>query len=614
MRALTAIPGGEDHGRQSARSRRGMLRGLGARVFLLVALVSMPALAYILYSASAQRRAARERVEQSALVLARLSAREHARQIAGARDLLATLARPGATWWRDATGSQAFLVAVHQGFRHFANMGVLSPEGTLLHSVVAPRHPVEMGSLPVIHRALASRDVEVGDYQIGLIVGTPVLVLATVLRDEDDAVRGVLFVALDLHWFGQLAEQAALPEGSSFTIVDREGRILARSLEGATSIGTTVPGWADSGIPARREGVVNAVDVDGVRRLTAFSPLEGVKDVFVLVGVPERRALAESTQALVQSLFVLAFIATLVAAGGFTGAEVVVLRRVRALCRATRALAAGDLSVRASEVGGGELAELSVAFNAMASALETRQAEAAAAARERIAREEQLRVLSRSLQTAREQESARIARDLHDQLGQALTGIKLELARFERRLGRAADGASRDELTGTVADLAVHIDETIDIVRSISSELRPGVLDQLGLPAAIEWQAREFESRTGVRCALAIDSVAEGLDPDARTAVFRIVQEALTNVARHAQATAVDIELRGDRDGIELRVRDDGRGIGESATADPRSVGLAGMRERAELLGGRLSVSRRVGGGTEAYVRIPRARSGTEGP
>jgi signal transduction histidine kinase len=156
--------------------------------------------------------------------------------------------------------------------------------------------------------------------------------------------------------------------------------------------------------------------------------------------------------------------------------------------------------------------------------------------------------------------------------------------------------------------MAAQIDATIQTVRRISTELRPGVLDDLGLAAAIEWQANEFQTRTGIRCEVDVGSQEKAYSPEINTAVFRIFQETLTNIVRHAKAAAVQVRFVPEADRVLLEVKDNGCGISETAITSPRSIGLAGMRERAALLGGALLIQGVRGEGTTVTVRIPLPR------
>ena len=217
---------------------------------------------------------------------------------------------------------------------------------------------------------------------------------------------------------------------------------------------------------------------------------------------------------------------------------------------------------------------------------------------------EQLRQFSSELGRAREEEAARISREIHDELGQQLTGLKLDLAWLAGQVGPVRTEAETSwlEKVRSMSDL---VDLTIEQVRRIASELRPGVLDDLGLSAAIEWQAAEFESRTGIACRLQSDPEAEAVPPEHATAMFRIFQEALTNVARHARAKNVEVELE-KRDGtLRLKVQDDGHGIGDAELQASTSLGLLGMRERAHLLGGETTIRRGDPAGTVVEVSLP---------
>jgi len=149
------------------------------------------------------------------------------------------------------------------------------------------------------------------------------------------------------------------------------------------------------------------------------------------------------------------------------------------------------------------------------------------------------------------------------------------------------------------------IDTTIGTVRRIAMDLRPAILDDLGLPAAIEWQLQEFQTRVGIQCQLItnIDEIA--LDPDRLTAIFRVFQETLTNVARHANATQVEVNLEKNTDTLRLQIRDNGRGISEQEIFGTRSLGLLGMRERVYLLSGSLEIQGKPGQGTTVLVQIP---------
>lgn len=224
--------------------------------------------------------------------------------------------------------------------------------------------------------------------------------------------------------------------------------------------------------------------------------------------------------------------------------------------------------------------------------------------------EEQMRALAARLQNVREEEHTRIARELHDELGQAMTGLKMDLAWAGKQLVKP-DPHVRTAMGEKITEMTELIDGTIQSVRRISSELRPGLLDDLGLAAAIEWQAHDFQSRSGIVCEVTLPSDDVNLNRETSTAVFRVFQEIVTNVARHAKATKVKASMRREGDHAILEVSDNGRGITESEISDRRSLGLLGMRERAVLFGGKIEFTGAPGRGTTVVVTIPLQQAGS---
>jgi signal transduction histidine kinase len=212
---------------------------------------------------------------------------------------------------------------------------------------------------------------------------------------------------------------------------------------------------------------------------------------------------------------------------------------------------------------------------------------------------DQLRALTGHLRFVREEERTRIAREVHDELGQALTGIKLDLSWLSGKI------SGERVLQRKIKAMSAHIDATILTVRRIATELRPGVLDNLGLAAAIEWQAAEFQERTGIRCEVKI-AVAETIwDREFNTMCFRIFQETLTNVIRHAKATRVDVSLTQVDHELILTVRDNGRGILEKEVIHAQSIGLIGMKERVAQAGGQVFFFGLPNRGTTVTMRVP---------
>jgi PAS domain S-box-containing protein len=217
---------------------------------------------------------------------------------------------------------------------------------------------------------------------------------------------------------------------------------------------------------------------------------------------------------------------------------------------------------------------------------------------------ENLRGLAARLQAVREEERTSLAREIHDVLAQELTRLKIDIAWINRQIERPIDAPRQQSLKNKLGGMAELADIAIASVQKIATELRPVVLDSLGLCAAIEWQAKDFEARTGIRCSVTVPEADLALERDRSTALFRILQESLTNVARHAKANRVDVELGCDDEWVWLHVRDNGRGIRADELSDPHSVGLLGMRERATLLGGECRILSCPSGGTSVEARV----------
>ncbi len=217
---------------------------------------------------------------------------------------------------------------------------------------------------------------------------------------------------------------------------------------------------------------------------------------------------------------------------------------------------------------------------------------------------EQLRELSTHLQSVREEERTRLARDIHDELGQVLTALKIDLSWLTKRF--SADQKLRLEKMRSMSKL---VDTTIQKVKMISAELRPWLLDDFGLAAAIEWQAGEFQQLTGIRTEISPKPKDIALDRERSTALFRVFQELLTNVARHADATEVKVSLIEKADRIVLKVGDNGNGITKEQVSDPRAFGLLGIRERVHFWQGESKISGTPGKGTTAVVSIPLANT-----
>jgi signal transduction histidine kinase len=212
----------------------------------------------------------------------------------------------------------------------------------------------------------------------------------------------------------------------------------------------------------------------------------------------------------------------------------------------------------------------------------------------------ELRELTAHLQTIREEERTHIAREVHDVLGQQITGLKMDMTWLNKKI--TDKDKSTEERFKEMLSLA---DEMVKTVRKISSELRPGILDDLGLIPALEWQSSEFEKRTGIKCYFTSNNTLPDIDKKNATGIFRIYQEMLTNVARHAEATEVDAAITSDAGAIRLTIADNGKGMNLEEMKLKKTLGITGMKERAAMMKGTLTVQPRAEGGTMVILSVP---------
>jgi signal transduction histidine kinase len=211
-----------------------------------------------------------------------------------------------------------------------------------------------------------------------------------------------------------------------------------------------------------------------------------------------------------------------------------------------------------------------------------------------------VRRLTAHLQNIREEERAGIAREIHDVLGQQLTVMKMDVSWLNRKIETEDPG-----IKSRIGNMLQSLNEIVKTIRRISSELRPSILDDLGLVPAMEWHLKEFENRSGIRSTLHTDTITHNLNNAAKTALFRILQESLTNVAKHSQATEIVIRLEENADDVKLTIEDNGAGFEPENIKEKRTLGLLGMNERASMIGGRYEIQSSPGKGTVVRVSIP---------
>jgi signal transduction histidine kinase len=573
---------------------------LRGRLIVLVCFAAVPALFFSFAAAVRERESALDRIERDARHLANLASREHAQQLNGAKALLDRLSDDlacGAAADAPATCPE-HLPALLSGLPQLANIGMTDASGLIVCSAAPLAQPASLRSSMAFERAFTSGGIEVGRYVVGF-VGRPVLHLARAIGVPGQPPCGVAFVAVELGWLDQLAGQSDLPEDYSLLITDRTGHLLAHS--GAAVRGLVgESGRAAADLSSALEaphGAVVAIGEPPTARYFVATQMAGVPGVYVVASLPFDRVQATANGVFSRTLIGLVLVTTFAIVAAILAAEFSILRVLRSLTRAVRRFGAGDLSARPPlPRSRGELRELARAFGSMADSLAARQREAGEA-------QDRLRALSHHLQTARDEEAGRIARELHDELGQILTALKMELSQARRR---GPDGGRAPEGDAVMGRMQAQIDYAIESVRRISSELRPPVLDRLGLAAAIDWLVRDWETSSGLPVDLTIEGLGDEVDERVSIAVFRVVQEALTNVVRHARATEVHVDLTGAERSLLLTVRDNGRGFEPASVAGPHAVGIIGMRERVHVLGGTLRLEGGIDRGTTVVAEVPR--------
>jgi signal transduction histidine kinase len=417
-------------------------------------------------------------------------------------------------------------------------------------------------------------------------VGSPWISVVTMPVTSSD---GLTHRTLALVEIPEIAGAATLPAGTVITILDRQGTILARSDAPERWVGRSGRGIEVVELALQqKEGRAQARGVDGVLREYGFTSIPAL-GWSIYVGIPTSAVMQP-----VRSLFLRGLLGGMIVILLVIGVAMLLSRSiekpVNALAQAAQAAGEGAYgTVSLTEPSPREITTLANAFNDMV---------ASRSEFERRIRESQrdLKALSERLLEIQEEERTRIARAIHDDLGQLLTALKMDV------LGLLA----KDEAPSPIRDRIVRtLDATVTAVQRIATELRPSMLDDLGLIPAIESEARLFEERTGIECDVSMPHEPIGLDPIAATAIYRIVQEALTNVFRHSNASRVELRLRQRPDELLLEIRDDGRGMTADEISNPASLGLIGIRERAMMVGGTVEFEGVAGSGTIVSVRLP---------
>ncbi len=489
----------------------------------------------------------------------------------------------------------------------YASVLVALPDGRILCSSPEGAEEIRLADRPYFRRALETKAFAMGEFQIGKLSGRPAVAFAQPVRGPSGEPVSVAVASIDLGWLDEALRKVSPPPGARFLLLDRGGTILAGYPREGADAGTPFALASHLGELAGAGRALRGPSEPGGKALFWQAERlvrEGGTVGFVALGIPEEILFGPANRALVRQLASLAVVAVVALAAVWFFAQALLVSRLEALAVAVRRLGEGDLSARSAlPRGGGEIGALSGAFDEMAGRLSVRAAERDRAEGELRRTTEALRSLSERLDRVREEEGTRIARELHDEVGQALTGLKLDLAALQRSFPEPVRAAAAERIAG----MAALADATIERVRSISAEVRPQLLDQLGLVPAAEAYLERFTGRSGVRTHLEASLDESALDRRRATALFRILQEALTNVARHAEARSVTVRIAPDGGDVVLTVQDDGIGLSEPPGL---TLGFLGMQERARAAGGGVRVEGAPGRGTTVTARLPMAGPG----
>jgi signal transduction histidine kinase len=580
---------------------------LRSRLYLLILVIFIPGWVLIFYAAEEQRRSEKDAILDKAMMIARAAAGEEDQQVRAARGLLSAVADLIGGTQCSAEQLGTLLNSLLRRSPEYAQIGVLAPDGHVSVSAPEMDPSANFSTRNWFEQAIKTKAFAAGQYKAEQVAGQAVLFFAMPVADGRNDVTAVAFAAIDLNWMSQgiFKFLEELPKGSTLAQVDADGNMLTLdpAVKKWTLQAAAPPPLLDL-LSRRPSGIDSFRQHDGTSWLYAFASVSSSvagRRAYVVLELPRQIAFAGSQRAFWRSIVLMGLFAVLAAVLSWRASDFLVLRPVRAMVRASRQIAAGDLDARVGSTGSrNELGDLARVFDDMAEAVKLRESRERATREELKRSREQLRNLASYLQDAREKERIRIAREIHDDFGQSLTILKMDLSWLNSHMEKREHPVQEK-----ISAMAQVIDKALHILHSVSAELRPVILDDFGLAAAIEWQAAEFQSRTGIQCNVEAELPAEELPKPMVIALFRIFQEALTNIIRHAAASRVTVRLAGLGRQLVLEVVDNGRGITEAETNAPQAFGLIGMRERLYPWNGLVEIAGRPGQGTRVRVVVP---------
>ena len=709
--------------------------GLRSRLVLLVVLAALPPVVLTLHIARQDRQRQTAALRQRSQDMVKLAARKEDEMIAGTRQLLRAVAESSQVRSAQWGNCNTLLRTLFADYPRYASLGVIKTNGDVSASAPALAEPVNLADRAFFRDTLATRDLCIGDYQVGRITGKPGFSLAYPVFDSSDQIQAVVFAALDVEWVNRsdYALQMQLPPGATWTKIDSKGTVLVRYPASENGlVGKPLPELSLlQTLLTRKTGVMELVDPKGIPMFYDYTSTRSAlvaADVISILSIPRKVLFAEPNRVMMHNLTLVGIVAGLVLVIGWIGSRYLVLRPIQTLVKFTAQLGAGDPSVRTGlPRGRDELRQLMGAFDHMAEVLQQREAERQSAAdalkasemryrrlfetaqdgililnagtgqiddvnpfltemlgytreqllgnklweigpfkdtkaskaefrelqREAYVRyddlpletrdgrsinvefvsnvyqvnggkviqcnirditkrkqaegrlkesRQRLQTLSRRLVKVQETERRHLARELHDEIGQGLTAAEMNLQAMLLLPGT-------DALTPRLQESLYAVERVLEQVHDLSLNLRPSMLDDLGLEPALRWYVERQAALAGLQAEVRAPPLDQRLDPLIETECFRIAQEALTNVVKHAKARLVIVELSRNDEQLHLSVRDDGVGFDVASLRERAvggaSLGLLSMEERATLAGGGLQYHSTPGHGTEVHAWFP---------
>lgn len=547
-------------------------------------------------------------VEEEALRLAQAAADHQNEAVEGARQLLFALAQMPAIREADPAACSSLLANIKKYNPRYTNILKVNLEGNVLCDAISSHFTGKVPDDGFIQRVTATRAFSIGNYVISPTTKRPAIGFGYPVLDDAGEVQAVLIAGLDLSSLEEWLNQAAAPTQATYALLDRNGTVLAYYPETNKWIGQADPvtQFLQINTDKNKEGIIEATGPSGVAELYAYAPLPSAPDaaMYLRVGIPKEVAFEKVNQTLYRNLITLGIIAVLAFTVAWVCSEFFFLRQIRAMVKTTEEIATGNLGYRTRlQYGKGELGELAHAIDLMGEALEKREQERREAHKAMV-HEQEVRVqLLHNLISAHEDERVRIARELHDETSQSLTALMIGFDTVDLALG--TDHSKAKEYLESVKGIA---ERMLNEIHRLISDLRPSSLDDLGLVPAILSYAEERLKPCGITLQISVDGMEGRLPVVIETALFRIIQEAFTNIIRHSHASKVEIHLGLSESNLLLRLIDNGIGFDLEALHTERNhkgFGLQGMQERVHMLDGEFELITAPGEGTEIIIRVP---------